>query len=970
MSFTNFNRGSEWRKWDLHVHTPFSILNNGFGNDWDIYVQKIYKKAIEHDIWAIGITDYFSIDGYKKIRTEYLENSVKMEQLFSEEEIERINKILLLPNIEFRLDKLVNENRVNFHVIFSDKVSISDIEENFLQEIDFVYEGSPQSNDEKWKLKINNLKKLGKKLKIEHSKFNDKQDLYIGMMNAVVSDSQICNILNKKPTLFKSKYVIALPSDEDLSKLNWDSQAHHSRKVLVQKSDCFFASNPKTINWGLGNTYNEKSEFIKEFKSIKPCIWGSDAHNFDELFEKNSDRPLWIKADLTFNGLYQIKFEPADRIAIQQTKPEEKRPYFLIDSVSFLDSRTFPKFSSEEILVNQNLTTIIGGKSTGKSLLLYHIAKAIDPQQVSEKIKHLDNPNLIYDFEKDSDFDFKVKWKDDGENKLQDNTETLSKRQITYIPQHYLSSLSKMKNLDDKKSLNNFIRETLLSDESSRKQEEITKETSHEKLKFISSLINDYFGYFDDITSQKQNLKEKGDKSGILKYIQQLKSEIEILRKQSTLSEEQSKYLQDLTNEEEKLKKELSGILSDIESISSFKNKSNDLVQRLKSIKEEHQNYLNTDFVSGEFNKSFEFVNRIEKLFNEGIDSLIKPDGVIFKRIEEINKKIFEIKIKIEPLLSNINQQEILQTKIKQLKEEEEKIRQIDIQEKLLSEKQKSLKTSFDKIFVEYEQIYTSYKSYQEALLKAKEGLKEVQINVKLAFNNEKFSEQVKSHIQKVDLRKQYDSFKNNENEFFYEFQNYSHFILTIKDILNKVLNGKLKTYKSISAKEIFSILIEDFFFLDFFVSYKNDPLEKMSPGKRNLVLLKIIIEKNNQQWPILIDQPEDDLDNRSVYNDLVSFLKEKKKQRQIIIVTHNPNAVVGADAEEVIVANQSGQDTDRTNEVYDFEYVTGSLEHSIKKVDAQKIILQSMGIREHVCDILEGGKDAFKKREEKYGFK
>ena len=167
----------------------------------------------------------------------------------------------------------------------------------------------------------------------------------------------------------------------------------------------------------------------------------------------------------------------------------------------------------------------------------------------------------------------------------------------------------------------------------------------------------------------------------------------------------------------------------------------------------------------------------------------------------------------LEPLLSIIKQQEILQTKIKQLKEEEEKLRQIEIQEKLLNEKQKSLKTSFDKIFVEYEQVYTSYKSYQEALLKAKEELKEVQINVKLAFNNEKFSEQVKSHIQKVDLRKQYDSFKNNENEFFFEFQNFEHYISTLKDILKNVINGKLKTYKSISAKEIYSVLIVDFFF-------------------------------------------------------------------------------------------------------------------------------------------------------------
>lgn len=53
--------------------------------------------------------------------------------------------------------------------------------------------------------------------------------------------------------------------------------------------------------------------------------------------------------------------------------------------------------------------------------------------------------------------------------------------------------------------------------------------------------------------------------------------------------------------------------------------------------------------------------------------------------------------------------------------------------------------------------------------------------------------------------------------------------------------------------------------------------------------------------------QPEDDLDNRAIFGDLVTYLKEKKTRRQIILVTHNPNIVVGADAEEIIVANQQG---------------------------------------------------------------
>lgn len=80
-----------------------------------------------------------------------------------------------------------------------------------------------------------------------------------------------------------------------------------------------------------------------------------------------------------------------------------------------------------------------------------------------------------------------------------------------------------------------------------------------------------------------------------------------------------------------------------------------------------------------------------------------------------------------------------------------------------------------------------------------------------------------------------------------------------------------------------------------------------MSPGKKALVLLKLLINLAESKCPILIDQPEDDLDNRSVFVELVDFIRNKKISRQIILVTHNANIVVGCDAEEVIVANQAG---------------------------------------------------------------
>lgn len=142
-----------------------------------------------------------------------------------------------------------------------------------------------------------------------------------------------------------------------------------------------------------------------------------------------------------------------------------------------------------------------------------------------------------------------------------------------------------------------------------------------------------------------------------------------------------------------------------------------------------------------------------------------------------------------------------------------------------------------------------------------------------------------------------------------------------------------------------------------------------MSPGKKALVLLELIVNLENSNCPILIDQPEDDLYNRSIYTDLVKYLKEKKHERQIIVVTHNANVVIGADAEEVIIANQDGNEAENNSKR--FEYRSGAIENysPFYNTDGSvcKGVLNQKGIQEQICDILEGGKDAFEKRRKKY---
>ncbi|GHU07462.1 hypothetical protein FACS189431_2080 [Alphaproteobacteria bacterium] len=131
-------------------------------------------------------------------------------------------------------------------------------------------------------------------------------------------------------------------------------------------------------------------------------------------------------------------------------------------------------------------------------------------------------------------------------------------------------------------------------------------------------------------------------------------------------------------------------------------------------------------------------------------------------------------------------------------------------------------------------------------------------------------------------------------------------------------------------------------------ITHKFSDIEKeigaMSTGELATVLLKLIlVAQGLDKQIILLDQPEDHLDNEFIANDLVSLIKSLKKMRQVIIVTHNANLVVMTDSEQVIVANG-----------LDKEYGTGGIENP--------------DIRDSIIKILEGGLKAFESRHKRYG--
>lgn len=130
-------------------------------------------------------------------------------------------------------------------------------------------------------------------------------------------------------------------------------------------------------------------------------------------------------------------------------------------------------------------------------------------------------------------------------------------------------------------------------------------------------------------------------------------------------------------------------------------------------------------------------------------------------------------------------------------------------------------------------------------------------------------------------------------------------------------------------------------------VQYDDVEIEQLSPGTRGIVLLLLYLAVDqSDDRPLIIDQPEENLDPKSIFDELVGRFVETRRRRQIIIVTHNANLVVNTDADQVIVANAGPH---RPGQLPEMTYTSGGLENP--------------EIRQQVCEILEGGQHAFEER-------
>src|SRR5205814_4704216 len=167
------------------------------------------------------------------------------------------------------------------------------------------------------------------------------------------------------------------------------------------------------------------------------------------------------------------------------------------------------------------------------------------------------------------------------------------------------------------------------------------------------------------------------------------------------------------------------------------------------------------------------------------------------------------------------------------------------------------------------------------------------------------------------------------------------------EDLLDIVPKADQTAYRAWSKRFAKWLYGTEHIRIQYGISYDGVDIRKLSPGTRGIVLLLLYLALDDaDDRPLIIDQPEENLDPKSVFDELVSLFLAAKAKRQVIIVTHNANLVVNTDADQIIIASA---DPDASGGLPAITYVAGGLEDG--------------DIRETVCEILEGGADAFRER-------
>lgn len=1029
MSTTSqYPRGSEWRKWDLHIHSPGTKKNDGYkgsaGNIWDEYCKRIEGS----DVQVFGITDYFSADGYLNTVREFRARYAGSTKTF-------------FANIELCTNDVVNKQseEVNLHVVFNPSVSTEKVKE-FL------------SN-----LKINATNSNGRNFTAAELK--SEANFETATTTREFIREALEGTFGSKAELTDHLLMFTAINNDGIRVVRGAKRKEAISDELDKFSHGFFGNSNNTAYY-----LDPKRLESDDETEAKPVVAGCDAHSLNDLDNwlgkvvlrdgQIFKQSTWIKADPTFDGLKQIIFEPTGRVFIGEEPEIESRvrnnsrrylKNLHIDQVDGYGGRFGSWFVDEKIELNKELIAVIGNKGGGKSALMDILGllgnshnQRYNRTGKAEELFSFLNKEKFLKANCASNFIGEIHWYAGAPDtaQLDANVDDTLPEKLEYLPQKYLEKICT--NIDD--------------DEFRHKLNEVIFRYIEEDDRYGTNSLDELVAYLttqatEDIAAAAGALHKHNESVVHLerKVTSEYKKEIE-----SRIALKEAEVVAHTEARPTVVPKPPEVNVAASAEIGILERKLNELGEKIAAAEREKAPAAKQAQDLHQSRQAIERQANALRGLEEQYKVLFENAGVKFADIvkisidfDSLDSAIQSKRERVDALLSLLRTKDEIQALGLKSTDAEKAVQASEVcQRDSLEAKRKELVDRLDKPTRDYQNYLRQEGEWQakhKHLLGPDENppnhtlnwfkqelqritgtypgeLQSLRIDREMAskdvFGKKKrliaFYAAVKQSIDKEiatyrdDLRGyaiSIDASLRLDSAFYEDFFRFIsqavkgsfcggedgktqlrklveqvgawddetaifQFLTTIVDYLDNDKRPSLPERES-RVRDIFRQLKDkknpvefyDFLFGFEYLKTKYDlkvdgkDLSELSPGERGGLLLVFYLMLDKREIPLVIDQPEDNLDNKSVYEILVTFLKKAKRRRQIIIATHNPNLAVVADAEQIIHVSidKAGQGASRN----DFSFKAGSIEDP----DINKLVV----------DILEGTLPAFDNRRLKY---
>lgn len=983
MSAKNNPQGSIWHRWDPHIHIPGTILADQYtgANQLDDFCTRINNS--DPPIKALGITDYYSISSYEQIVAAVAQGKLPGVEL-------------IFPNIELRFKIGTSKDQaINGHLFISpdDPNHVAETK-RFLQSLTF------STGKEEYHCNREDLIKLG--YEHEPSIQHDHKALETGTNQFKVDIVEL--IKNYRNSSWAQQNIligVAVNSNDGTSGLQNDVSFAATRQMIERVAHIIVSGHDKQREFWLGKGKMAKKEIEATFNNCKPCVHGSDAHKNEDVGMPALNRYTWIKGDLIFESLRQICIEPEGRVFIGSNPPTNQIASNIITRVTIANTDCI---APNEIPINSGLVAVIGARGSGKTALADMIATG--GHAISDQLSKTSFIKRAYDHL--LDVNVTLDWKE-GDATIKDIKDAIYEDyyefpRVQYLSQQFVDQLCSSEGMtdqlmteiekvifnahpsDERLSVSNFQELLAQKAEEPREarveQETFIAQTSASITKEIAKKSNvatlqkrgdDLQKEIDTDKVTRGKLLAKG-KDSRLTYFDELSKALDTIS--ITLEAAQAKQ-RSLTG----LKQSVSTARTTV-----FPN----YQTKLK------ETYPNTSLSRAEWNDfSVEFKGNVDGL----LDNKIKEANTDIAKIKGLKVSIPEGSDNKQPLIptdTDLNSQtfELLTQELKRVKaligvDTENGKQYSRLSDKILKSETDLEKIKFeiadcegaqDRITGLIQKRKEAYERTFDALLLEEEILKDLYQPIMANLNSRtgtlgklKFTVKRQADIEAwaergenlMDLRKA-GPFKgkgalldaaNTELKRIWETGSAAGISAAIANFRDNheqdILSHAQAERKNVAEFITWANSIAEWLYstehitISYGVVYDNIDIQQLSPGTRGIVLLLLYlaIDKEDDR-PLIIDQPEENLDPKSIFDELVPLFTDVKNRRQIIIVTHNANLVVNTDADQVIIA-KVGSHTPGKLPI--MSYQSGGLENS--------------KIRKEVCEILEGGADAFRER-------